>query len=291
MLVKRFLFPLLLIGFFANCQKTQDDPPAPPPQYASTPQLFPLSQPLINEASGIADSYSHPGFLWVQEDGGNPAALRLLAHDGTVGGSVTISGAVNRDWEEMVMTSENGKRFIYVADIGDNNFVYDDYKIYRFEEPASNATTVSTAQTIPFRYDDGSHDAEAFLVDPSTKDIYIITKREAKSRVYRIAHPYSFDAQNTAEFLFELQFSGVVAAAMANSGKEIILKTYPALYHYTLADGETLEVALKKAGKQIGYVAEAQGEAIAFEREGKGFFTLSEKGLNVPVVLNYYPRQ
>jgi hypothetical protein len=116
----------------------------------------------------------------VQEDGGNPPQLILLNHSGTVQKTVYIKGAVNRDWEDMGLAGTD----IYIADIGDNNSVYQEYTFYKFPEPFSSVDTISNFETIRFRYPDRPHDAEAFLVDPSTNDIYIITKRDSSSRIY-----------------------------------------------------------------------------------------------------------
>ncbi len=55
---------------------------------------------------------------------------------------------------------------LYIADIGDNAQVFPTYNIYKFPEPAVAVDTIMTVDTIQFRYPDGSHDAEAFLIDP-----------------------------------------------------------------------------------------------------------------------------
>src|SRR5829696_436209 len=85
----------------------------------------------IGEASGIADSKNNPGYLWVEEDSGNPTELILLKHDGDVQKTISLNGVANRDWEDMVVSGAN----IYIGDIGDNNSVYPDYAFYKFPEP------------------------------------------------------------------------------------------------------------------------------------------------------------
>jgi hypothetical protein len=267
--------PLLL-----SCEKEETSATIP---FLETEPVSKLVVPAITEASGIADSKTNPGYLWVHEDGGNPSQLHLLQHNGESATSVAIVGAVNRDWEDMALSGKD----IYLADIGDNNQIYANYTIYKFAEPAAGATKVTSFETIKFRYADGSHDAEAMLVDPGSKAIYLITKRENPSRIYKIADPKT-TGLNTAELVGTLNYSGVVSAAISADGKGIIVKTYSGLWHYTRAASETIEQALHKNGLALPYVLEPQGEAVTFSDKSKGYFTLSEKSFKNTLNLNYY---
>ncbi len=232
--------PLLLVVLF-SCKKssTQTDHPV---TYEKAPQSYTLTGIAITEASGIAQSKSNPGYLWVEQDSGNPPAIYLLSHDGFVKDSVRIVGPSNRDWEDMALAAGPvpGKNYIYIAELGDNNAVYPTYSFYRFEEPLPDQDEVTAVDTIKFTYPDESHDAEAFLVDNNTKDIYIITKRDAKSKVYRLAYPQSTTENNEAVFVADLDYTGVVSAAISPDGKEIIIKNYTTLF------------LLYKKGRRIG---------------------------------------
>ncbi len=241
---------------------------------------------MINETSGIADSKVNEGYLWVQQDSGNPPLIYLLKHDGTITDSILIEGATNRDWEDIALS---GNR-LFIGDIGDNNATYPDYAFYRFDEPLLGTERVSNYDKIEFKYSDGSHDAEAFLVDPNTKDIYIITKRDTKSKVYKLAYPQSTLSMNEAVFVFDLSFNGAVSAAISPDGKDVIVKTYTTLYYYTKNATDDISVALAKVPSTLDYQIEIQGEAISFGSDNKGFYTLSEKALNITPALNYYKR-
>jgi hypothetical protein len=280
------LIPLVLV--LLSCQKssTQTDTP-PPAGYEKLPQSFPLTNGVIKETSGIADSKSNAGYLWVEQDSGNPPVLYLLKHDGTVSDSVYVKGAGNRDWEDILLSDGN----LYVADIGDNNATYEEYIFYRFPEPLAGTDTVTTFDKIRFRYADSAHDAEAFLVDPVSKDIYIITKRDVQSKLYKVAYPQSTTDVNEAVFVMDLSFNNAVSAALSPDAKEIIVKTYTQLYHYTKAAEEPIENALKKAPSTLDYQVEAQGEAISFGLNNSGFFTLSEEALGIAPKLNFYRRK
>lgn len=259
-------------------------PPTPPGDlFEKVPQSFQVARP-IPEASGIADSRTINEHLWVHEDSGNPPRLFLLKHEGFVTDSLLVEGATNRDWEDIAVGKgpDDGQSYIYVGDIGDNNLQYATYTIYRIPEPPSfNIDNITEYDKIEFAYPDGAHDAEALLVDDATKDIFVITKRDAMSKVYRIPYPQSTGSVNQAEYVNDLTFTGVVSASLSKSGKEMLLKTYTNLYYYSRNETEGIGVTLAKAPTDtLDIQLEAQGEAVALANDNSGFFTYSEKGLS-----------
>jgi len=274
-----------VLFLFASCDKATVDPDPYLP-FDSIPTAKSLS-PVVNEISGIADSKRNPGYIWGQEDSGNPPQLYLIQHNGTVQKTIYIKGITNRDWEDMALSGND----IYVAETGDNNQVYNEYNFYKFPEPAATTDTVTAVENIRFQYPDGSHDAEAFLVDPLSKDIYIITKRDNPSRIYKLSYPFSFASVNMATAVGSLSYSGVVGAAVSNDGKEMLVKTYTAVYYYKRLEGETIGQAFKKNPVTLGYKMEPQGEAVCFAMDNSGFFTLSEKGFGAGVLLYFYYRK
>lgn len=241
--------------------------------------------PQLNEVSGIADSKINPGCLWAQEDSGNPPAIHLIRHDGHLVKSMHIANVTNRDWEDLCLC--NGH--LYIGDLGDNNLLYNQYTIYRFAEPVASTDTVRNVESISFTYPDGSHDAEAFVVDSASNDIFIITKRDNPSRVYKLSYPFS--TTNQASLVTTLPYSGVVSAAVSPDRKEMIIKTYTTLYGYNLKTSLPFAQAFSDAYVNIRYQLEPQGEAVGFGRSNTGFYTLSEKGFGNVVNLYFYPRR
>lgn len=277
------LFFLYLIILISSCRK-KDPAPLPQAIFDSIPRVTPIA-PLIQEASGIADSKAVPRTLWVEEDSGNPPQLYSLNYDGSIRKKVYIKGAFNRDWEDMALAGSD----IYIGDIGDNNKVQTEYAVYKFPEPVAESDTVFLFEKFSFRYPDGAHDAEAMLVDEETKAIYIITKRDNLSAIYKIAAP-SATTVNAAVKVGELTYSGVVSAALAPDATGIIVKTYTALYYYN-RNNQTIEAALQSQPVTLPYKMEPQGEALAFAAANTGFFTLSEKGMAGSVALYFYGRK
>lgn len=251
--------------------------------FDTLPVMKPLI-PIINEASGIAESVQFPGHLWVQEDSGGPTQLYLIDRSGKTVKTVQIKDAVNRDWEDMVLAGG----FIYIGEIGDNAQKAESYRIMKIKEPTKGMDSVPIAETIQFVYPDGSHDAEAFLVDPVTKDIFIISKRTIPSIIYKVSFPYGNKIQTAIE-VARLNYSGVVSAALAPNGRSILVKTYSAIKRYPRKSGQSIGDALKQTPTPVYYRMEPQGEAICFALDGSGFYTLSEKGFSNNVFLYFYP--
>jgi hypothetical protein len=286
--VRISFFIIAFTSFFNFCTKKEgkNNNPGTPVFVDTVPIVTPLV-PTINETSGVADSKKNPGFLWAEEDSGNPPQLSLVGHNGKVDSRVYIKGATNRDWEDMVLADSS----IYIADIGDNNRVHNSYTIYKFTEPLRGTDTISTFEKIEFQYPDGSHDAEAFVVDPASKDIFIITKRDNPSRMYRIAYPYSLSTMNTAALIGTMPLTYVVSAALSPDAKEIIIKTYTDLVVFSRTAETSIGSALQGGYSSLHYRPEPQGEAVTFTTDGTGYFTLSEKGPSADVNLYYYKKK
>ena len=100
---------------------------------SNDPLIIPVSEGIVNEVSGIADSKSNPGALWVEQDGGNPSELILLSHNAQLQKKIVIKGILNRDWEDLTLATgpDASKNYIYIGEIGDNAAVYNSYAIIR----------------------------------------------------------------------------------------------------------------------------------------------------------------
>ena len=292
-LLFRAAFILLLFISFLGCRK-KDPGSDIVVKFASVPVSKAIQPGIIDEASGIADSKANAGYLWVEQDSGNPGDIILLSYAGEVFKRINIRSAINRDWEDIAAGNGPvaGTNYIYLADIGDNNKVFTQYLIYRFPEPLATTDTVSVYDQIRFQYPDGSHDAEAILVDNASKDIYIITKQDALSRIYKLVYPQNTTAVNTAVYTGALSFNGVVSAASSGAGDELLIKTYTSLYYWKKAASESIEQVLRKDPVALAYQQEPQGEAVCFKNDNQGFYTLSERPSFVSSVnLNFYKRE
>lgn len=279
--INHYLFSISFF-FFCFCSKPGDSLTEPPFKAAIAKTM----NTVIPEASGITYSTTQHGKFWVQEDSGNPPQLYLINNNGELVHKTYVKNATNRDWEDMAAAGKE----LFIADIGDNSLAYTDYTIYSFTEPSSLTDTITTAKAIRFRYPDGPHDAEALLVDPTSKDIFIISKRDNPSKIYKLTYPYD-QPMNTAAEKGALTYSGVTAAALSPDGKEVIIKTYTDLYYYKRKNNEPLSETIRQAYLKIPYTLEPQGEALGFSGDNSGFYTLSERLINSSVSLYFYQRK
>jgi hypothetical protein len=183
--------------------------------------------------------------------------------------------------------------YLYLGDIGDNGATRASIVVYRVPEPAVDAGQLPVAvdlagvESITLQYPDGARDAETLLVDPLSGDLYVISKRDTPSRVYRAPFPQPTSQAVTMELKGTLTWGWAVGGDVTPSGFEILVKGYTSATLYPRPFGTSLWDALADAGYPVPYTVEPQGEAIAFDGEGSGYFTVSE-GISQPVY--YYAR-
>jgi hypothetical protein len=269
-----------------------------PPRFGSRIDSGIITEHTIDEASGIAASQRNPGILWTHNDSGGEGKLYALGADGSFRCDFLLAGIKNRDWEDIAVGPgpQTGVSYLYIGEIGDNNSKYPFTYIYRFPEPtvptdgAPVHGTISTVATITVRYPESSRDAETLMVDPKTRDIWIISKREKAVRVYKAAYPQNVTTPITLEFILELPVLQACGGDIASNGATILVKNYLTIYYWRRDEKDTIETALARPASTLPYIPEAQGEAVCWDYKGEGYYTISEQKNNEPVHLYYYPR-
>lgn len=286
---------LVVISVLAACKPRPPKPPNPIveviPEYNKGVSAGLINTNLLLEASGMGASLNFPNYLWVNNDSGDQPKVYLIDTNAQYVGFANVNEANNVDWEDMAVTkNEAGKGVIYLADTGDNSFLFNTYAIYKMDEPTvlpntNGNVTINKIQKFEFVYPDGKKDTEAMIVDHKTKEIYVITKRDAKARVYKI--PQETNKINTAIFITELPFGGAntfadvpggaTAADISQDNKEIIIKNYFQIFYWYVKKDESIETALKRNyDKILPYQPLLQDEAMAFDTNQKGFYIMGE---------------
>ncbi|MDO8549379.1 MAG: T9SS type A sorting domain-containing protein [Ignavibacteria bacterium] len=252
----------------------------------------------INEASGIAASKKNINVLWTHNDSGDSARIFAINNNGEHLGVYTIENATNRDWEDIAVGPgpEEDKDYIYVAEIGDNLAQYELKYIYRVPEPVVDENqepvniSLRNADIIKYRYPNGSRDAETIMIDPLTKDIYIVSKRENNIGVYLASYPQSLNDTLTLEQVATLPLTSIVAGDISNDGREILLKNYDYVYYWRRDLQQTIAEAFENQYYLLPYTREPQGEAICWSYNSDGYYTVSEEVFNIQAHLYFYPR-
>ncbi|MEO6287401.1 MAG: PE-PGRS family protein [Dyadobacter sp.] len=293
----------ILLSTLIFCVTCSCDPDPKPDtgnsdQFETTPERVTIAPGIIDEASGLAPSYNMSGSLWTNQDSGRPHSLYLISKDGKSIKEFNVPGTTNRDWEDVAIGPgpANGVNYLYIGDIGNNNSpISSTGTIYRVPEitDINGAFNQSDVEKMTFSYPDGPRDAEALLLDPASKDIFIISKEGASTGIYRLAFPQSITETMVAEKVGSVpSVSTVTGASVSKDGSEIILRTYLAAYYWKRTLGESVgQTLMKAATKQLLVALEPQGEGICFAADGNGFYTLSERSNAASVSLNYYKRK
>lgn len=247
----------------------------------------------LEEASGLAGSARNPGYLWTHNDSGNPAELFLLDSTAATRKVFTLAEIKNRDWEDIALGPgpEENVNYLYIGDIGDNLSHYPLKYIYRTKEPSIDQTEViRDFDKLIVKLSDDVRDSEALLSDPVSKNLYLISKRAKSAGVYEILYPFSSDTL-IAEKVCELPLKSVNGGAISVDGKEVLLKNYEYIYYWKKAGDESFIDLLKKPAIELPYDPEPQGEAIAWARDGSGFYTLGENAKGERSKLFFYKRK
>lgn len=258
--------------------------------------LAELTDTRLKEVSGLAASIANPGYMWAVNDSGNQAEIYLLDHHLEIRMTVALVGASNRDWEDIAVGpgQDSSKIYIYVADIGDNKSVHPYKHLYRLVEP--NITdgpdvSISDFSRIDFRLEDGAKDTEAIFIEDSTRDIYVISKREEPVSVYRLKVPLLPNDTITAQKVLSLPFKEIVAADYHSSTGDVLMKNYTTIYYWKNTNALDPFTLLQQNPLEVPYEPEPQGESITWTTDGSGFFTLSEKKKKRASHLYFYSRK
>lgn len=274
-----------------------------------------LADPEITEASGLAWSRAHRGVLWTHNDSGGLPRVYAVRRTGTRLGTVVVSGADAVDWEDVALgRGPGGRDHLFLGDIGGGGegarSIVDVYRVPEPPPPGPGRTASSEpAALVRLRYPDGSHDAEALLVDDRSGDLVVVTK-ESRTRavIYRapggaaaaagstttlertgeLARPPGGGLARTLQDLSGLdELADQVTAADASAAAGVVVvRTYGGVAVHRWPTDQSLTDALART--PCGAPAPAdlrapQGEAIALSPDGRRYVTVSE-GVDAPIV-------
>jgi hypothetical protein len=252
-----------------------------------------LANPLLEEVSGLVASHRYPNRLYVHTDSGGEAAVYVLDTLGNELGKLDLSGLNNRDWEDIAVgPGPNGSSYIYVAEIGDNEAKHEEISLYRFAEPEQLQPIPSAAiDRISLQFPGGPKDAETFLVDPVSGELFLVSKRDTKNTLYRVPADGFEKGEAVLEKLHSFDFTSSVAGDVSRDGSQVLIKTYLAVFYWKRTEKQSLVEALQAAPIRLPYLPEPQGEAIGFNFKGNAYFTLSEKRNGIIPTLYRYPKK
>lgn len=266
--------------------------------YGPPVHLADLEDKGVDESSGVVASRRNPGLFWTHNDSGDGPLLYAFDRRGRKRGVWRVTGARAYDWEDVAAGPgpQTGQAYLYVGDIGDNNRDRKEIVVYRVAEPAVTKDTVvnnaiepyvtAPAEAIYLKYPDGRHDAEALAVNPSTGDLYVITKTRnlsAGAGVYKLTAPFSASGVNRLEKIGEVRvpslFPGMLTGAdISPDSRRVVLCDY--FNAYELVPAERADDGFDEVWKQKAAVVKLgqrrQGEAVCYGLDGQSIIATSE---------------
>ncbi len=234
----------------------------------------------LDEASGLVASGTFDEVVWAHNDG-DEGALFALNFAGRLLDIVALDDTDALDIEDIARAPSQTRSALWLADIGDNDAVRASVQLLGVPEPQQLGDATAVSARIRVTYPTGPADAEAFFIDPRTRDGYIITKAEddgAVATVFRIPGPL-VAGEIMAEAIGTLDVIGPITGAdMRNDA--IVARSSGRAVWWSVERDQSVADALGQPPCNVPLGSEEQGEAIAFVADG--YLTTSE-GRGAPV--------
>ena len=278
--------------------------PAAAPAFTGPVSAGRLTEPKNEEASGVTASRRTPGLLWTHNDSGGDPILFAFDATGSLRGKLRVDGVRNFDWEDVASFELDGQAWLVAADIGDNYAMRPaGCSLHFLLEPDATALApdrelvVPPTYTINFTYEDGTRDVESVAIDPQERAIYLLSKREAVPRLYRLPlGPVPAGQTLVAKFIglvphlpqpsalqrnIRLPTQGFLgwptAMDFSADGTLALVLVYEQPLLFPRAVGESWADALAREPIKLTPHQLAQAEGACFTPDGRTIFVVSEK--------------
>ncbi|WP_155975653.1 hypothetical protein [Daejeonella oryzae] len=230
----------------------------------------------VIETSGLI--YFNDSFWTINDSGNSNMLYRLDPQDGSVIAEIKVSNSENVDWEELTQD----QNYIYIADIGDNEFKRTEKQIYRIKkaEIAKAKTGGSVnCDIIRFEYPemDGKNvkfNAEALIAYNGL--LHIFTKDFFETHHFTISPE---PGKKTALYIEKFKSNGqVTGAAIDSLNERLVMVGYlgmgDRLFWEIRGFSDQLFFADSVDSFSLGKVNEtSQVEAVCFGPQGQVFIT------------------
>jgi len=281
----------LVLFIIAACEAA-----VPPPIGIVPEAVGRLEDARIREASGLARSQRQPGTLWIINDNGAKEIVHAIDHTGARLGEFDLKKSRNKDWEDLASIVLDGKPYLMVADIGDNDAKRDHRTLYFVEEPSPQKKgEEKLSWRVRYAYPDGPRDAEAAAIDIENNRALILSKRDVPPRLYEVPLRTDTDEVLTATQLGtikslyrptrqEVEFAPArkdwfwqpVGMDISEDNLAAVILTYRAVYYYQRQPGQDWIEALNTKPARISIGNFKNAESIAFGDDKRSVFVTGE---------------
>jgi len=259
-----------------------------------------LKSKKITESSGLARSHFIEDAWWTMNDSGHGSDVFMFGDQGQTIAACEIKDSKNRDWEAMSGFQRNGKKYLLVADVGDNVARRERCQLYVFEEPKFKPKKKKSfskklqAMRFEFRYEDGPRNCEAVACAPDGESVFLIekifleTNKRSQPGIYELKLAWEEDdleAQQSsllvAKRIASFPFRGVTGMSISPNGKRLAVRNYLTAHLFErLAVGGNLptweQTFRNSKPKSVPMPLQVQGEAICFTRDNEHLIVTSE---------------
>ncbi|XP_046356669.2 sushi, von Willebrand factor type A, EGF and pentraxin domain-containing protein 1-like [Haliotis rufescens] len=239
-----------------------------------------VSDKRIHDASGLAASRKHPGYLYTHNDYHSAAAVYVLeASSSDLVATLTVKNAENYDWEDIAVGPCGEDTCIYIGDIGGhqsgNDDVYVVNKIYRVKEPDHLKDAALHADVLEF---DGNYeDAYTLLVDPGGA-LYVVSSDD-DSVLHHLPDNWGSSVLKEAETLHSIEgpqepWHNVWAGDISPDGSKLVLMIKDWVYYWEVGKGGIREATKKPASACLTSIQQPQGAT--FKLDMSGIYVITE---------------
>ncbi|MEO8535395.1 MAG: hypothetical protein ABI441_16680 [Flavobacterium sp.] len=270
---KSFLFALSIV--LLACQQQSDN---------DLKTLFSLPKKL-KEVSGIT-YFSETNLIYTLEDSGNANKIYALNADGKLNKAITISNAINVDWEDITKDQEGN---IYIGDFGNNDNERKDLCIYKVSKNEMDKENAVSEYKVSFSYPEQTEfppkkkelffDVEGFFEHGNY--FYLFTKNRSKgfdgtAFIYKILNaPGIQKATKIGEFKTCDNYNHCVltSATISPDGKKVVLLSHDKIVLFEGYKGDLFHTGSQTEIKLNHF---SQKEAIVF-KDNKTLLIADEK--------------
>jgi len=248
----------------------------------------------INESSGLAVSRCQSDVFWTHNDSGGGPFVYAFNSAGKTLGVWRVAEATNVDWEDMAtIAAADGKCYLYMGDIGDNEKKREYLTIYRFPEPStttnaanlSRETAISTekVEVLRFKYPNERSNAEALLVNQVSGAIYVVTKSQnGPAQVFALEANFNTGEVSAATKVADVSLPAspvgqVTGGAISPDGKRLVLCDYSAGYEFNLSSNSNeFDEVWPQKPTRFNLGPRFIGESVAFGTDSSTVFATTE---------------
>jgi len=243
----------------------------------------------LSELSGLF--IAKENLIFAHNDSGDTSRFFAIDAKGNLLSTLYFKGDASKKHFDVIDCEDmaggpgpvKNKNYIYLGDIGDNSNNRPYVTAYRFAEPGKLSTKMQVeGEKVHLKYPNGPQDAETLMIDPVSKELIIISKRQDTVAIYSASIFFKNGDTVTMKKEGSLFLPGkglakyVVAGDISRDGRQILLKTYLNVYYWVREGKESIAQALKRKPTRLPYTLEPQGESIGFTPDGKAYYCISE---------------